>query len=343
LAKAIVDPKGFSKLQEALASRRTRLRSESVPATSSIAESDRRSDLVPVLSTVPEPPDFKRHVLKQTPIDQIWKFINPMMLYGRHLGIKGPLVRELEQAFSQGSLHEIKQNEPKAVGIWHAVEEVKKEFRDTEILQPAAIFQFFRAGSQGNRVFLYNEDSGPSVTTLDFPRQRKKDGLCLADYLKAVLSSTPKKASEFPDSVGMFLVTVGKGLRALAENFKNRGDYLKSHILQALALESAEAYAELLHSQLRSAWGYPDPAEITMLQRFQAKYRGKRYSFGYPACPRLDDQEVLFRLLEPSKIGVQLTDGFMMDPEASVSALAFHHPQATYFSVGTRNEGEENV
>ena len=80
--------------------------------------------------------------------------------------------------------------------------------------------------------------------------------------------------------------------------------------------------------------GFSDPVETTMMERFQAKYRGKRYSFGYPACPRLNDQELLFNLLKPEDIGVELTDGFMMDPEASVSAIVFHHPQASYFSVG---------
>jgi 5-methyltetrahydrofolate--homocysteine methyltransferase len=104
-------------------------------------------------------------------------------------------------------------------------------------------------------------------------------------------------------------------------------------VLQALALESAEGYAELLHAQIRSLWGFPDGVEMTMLDRFKANYRGKRYSFGYPACPRLEDQEILFRVLRPEELGVQLTDGFMMDPEASVSALAFHHPNARYFSV----------
>jgi 5-methyltetrahydrofolate--homocysteine methyltransferase len=77
-----------------------------------------------------------------------------------------------------------------------------------------------------------------------------------------------------------------------------------------------------------------------MMERFQARYHGKRYSFGYPACPRLDDQATLFRLLEPAVVGVQLTDGFMMDPEASVSALVFHHPEATYFSVGSMADEE---
>jgi 5-methyltetrahydrofolate--homocysteine methyltransferase len=114
---------------------------------------------------------------------------------------------------------------------------------------------------------------------------------------------------------------------------KDGGNFLKSHILQALAIESAEGYAEMMHSQIRGAWGFPDLPKTTMMDRFQAKYRGKRYSFGYPACPRLEDQGLLFELLGPQEIGVQLTEGFMMDPEASVSAIVFHHPDAKYFGV----------
>jgi 5-methyltetrahydrofolate--homocysteine methyltransferase len=84
---------------------------------------------------------------------------------------------------------------------------------------------------------------------------------------------------------------------------------------------------------IRQRWGFPDPPELTRNGLFQARYRGKRYSFGYPACPDLSDQVTLFRLLDGRKIGVELTDGFMMDPEASVSAVVMHHPQAKYFAV----------
>jgi len=143
------------------------------------------------------------------------------------------------------------------------------------------------------------------------------------------------KPSDLKDNVAAFVTTVGSGIRELANDFKDKGQYLKSHIIQVLALESSEAYAELIHAQIRAMWGFPDPLNTTMLERFQAKYHGKRFSFGYPACPRLDDQQILFDMLSPEQIGVQLTEGFMMDPEASVSALVFHHPQASYFSLTT--------
>ena len=123
-------------------------------------------------------------------------------------------------------------------------------------------------------------------------------------------------------------------MRTLSEEWKDKGDYLNSHILQSLALEGAEAFAELLHQRIRRMWGFRDPEETPVEDLFRAQYQGRRYSFGYPACPRLEDQHQLFQMLNvTSKIGVELTDGFMMDPEGSVSALVFHHPDAKYFNL----------
>ena len=103
--------------------------------------------------------------------------------------------------------------------------------------------------------------------------------------------------------------------------------------MQALALETAEACSEWLHRRIREDWGFPDPSEMTMKQRLKNEYRGRRYSPGYAACPDLDDQQKIFTLLRPEDIGVQLTEGAMMEPEASVSAIVFHHPDCVYFDV----------
>ena len=91
--------------------------------------------------------------------------------------------------------------------------------------------------------------------------------------------------------------------------------------------------AEWLHRRIREDWGFPDPPDTTMQDRFTSRYRGKRYSFGYPACPNMDDQQGIWKLLRPEEIGVQLTEGMMMEPEASVSALVFHHPDCAYFTA----------
>jgi 5-methyltetrahydrofolate--homocysteine methyltransferase len=332
LAKTIVDKDRFAKLKEELSAKRAALAQEAPKAAAAVsALPEKRSPGIQILEDFPQPPDFDRHALKNTPIETIWKFVNPLMLFGRHLGVRGGVVRQLEAVATDPKLRrEVEEKDPKAFKIWQAVQEVKEEYKGTAVLQPSALYQFFTASSDGaNRLTLHDGKSGSVLTSFDFPRQKKADGLCLADYtLPCAIGGRSR------DNVALFVTSVGKGVRELAENLKNRGDYLKSHIIQALALESAEAYAELLHSQIRKAWGFPDGPEMTMMERFQAKYRGKRYSFGYPACPRLDDQAQLFGLLRPEEIGVQLTDGFMMDPEASVSALVFHHPQASYFSVG---------
>jgi 5-methyltetrahydrofolate--homocysteine methyltransferase len=132
----------------------------------------------------------------------------------------------------------------------------------------------------------------------------------------------------------MFAVTCGPGIRGLAEGWKDEGQYVKSHAVQALAIECAEAFAEMLHARLRTQWGFPDPPGMDLHEKFKARYRGVRVSFGYPACPNLADQQILFRLLKPEQIGIELTEGYMMDPEASVSALVFHHPEAKYFKAG---------
>ena len=145
------------------------------------------------------------------------------------------------------------------------------------------------------------------------------------------------KVSNIRDYVGIFVTTCQGSkapVRELADDFKNSGEYLKSHILHALAIETAEATAEWLHQKMRAMWGIADAANFRMRDLFSARYHGRRYSFGYPACPNLEDQAILWDLLKPqAHIGVELTDGFMMDPESSVSALVFHHPQASYFST----------
>ena len=135
------------------------------------------------------------------------------------------------------------------------------------------------------------------------------------------------------DYVCFFSVTAGTGIRERAAKFKENGEFLKSHVFQALALELAEGLAERVHQQIRDRWGFPDSPDFTMAERFSAKYQGQRFSFGYPACPDLEDQAKLFKLIKPEDIGIQLTDGFMMEPEASVTALVFAHPEAKYFNV----------
>jgi 5-methyltetrahydrofolate--homocysteine methyltransferase len=222
------------------------------------------------------------------------------------------------------------ERDPKAVELFENMEEVKKEA--AEFMKIRAVWQFFEVEAAGDSLQLFAPGKVTPVHTFRFPRQRKGDFLCLADYV------LPAKNGQ-RDHLALFVVSAGEGIRSRSEKAKNDGYYFKSHGLQALAIETAEACAEWLHRRIREDWGFPDPPELTMAQRFTSRYRGKRYSFGYPACPNLEDQAGLWKLLKPEEIGVQLTEGYMMDPEASVSALVFHHVDCTYFSVG---DGIEN-
>lgn len=324
LAKQIVEPGAHAKLRDDLAARRFKLAQEVKERPAPAAPVRRsRSAEVPLLDAVPPAPDFARHVLTNTPLDHIWKFINPVMLYGRHLGL-----RTSSRALGTPAEADLAKTEEgrKALALKEAVEELKALLRGG-VMQARSVFQFFKAGSEGDRVLLFDGTTGEPVTSFDFPRQDKDNGLCLADYVKPLQGGKPV------DALSLFVTTAGSGIRELADGFKAKGEFLKMHAVQALALETAEGYAELLHTQLRSMWGFPDRPDMSMLERFRAEYTGKRYSFGYPACPRLEDQTKLFAALKPEEIGVQLTDGCMMEPEASVSAIVFHHPNATYFSV----------
>lgn len=323
LAKQITEPEKFEALKEQLADQRAKAaEAPKVAPAAPLPVRRKRSEEIRPITDPPPPPDFARHVLTNTPLDQIWKFINPVMLYGRHLGLKGSILRTIDTA--DVAMLACSEAGRKALELRESIDALKAECR-AGAMKARAVYRFFRAESEENTIHLSDADGTP-VVSFQLPRQSRENGLCLADYVSP-------RGSGVADSVAMFVVTAGEGIRDRAEALKQKGDYLRSHALQALALESAEGYAEMLHSRLRSMWGFPDAPDMTMLDRFKANYRGKRYSFGYPACPRLDDQALLFKALQPEEIGVELTDGCMMDPEASVSGIVFHHPQATYFSV----------
>ncbi len=324
LAKQIVEPGQFEQLKRDLAERRQKLKAEAQARPAPVAAPAARAKAIPILERVPAPPDFERHVLHNTPLDHIWRFINPVMLYGRHFGVKGSAARALgtpEEA-------KLKQTEDgvKALELKATLDALKAELKEG-VMKAKAVFQFYKAGSDGNALHLFDGKSGAKLVTFEFQRQERESQVCLSDFV------SPLRGGEPVDNLCMFVTTSGEGIRALADQYKAAGDFLKMHAVQALALETAEGYAELIHAQIRSMWGFPDAPEMTMLERFRAEYQGKRYSFGYPACPRLEDQEKLFQVLQPEEIGVQLTDGCMMEPEASVSALVFHHPNAFYYSV----------
>lgn len=261
------------------------------------------------------PPDLERHVLRNYPLGHIIPYVNMQMLLGHHLGLRGSVEAQLAAG------------DQRTVELKGTVDDILHQAMLEGTITPHAMYQFFPAQSQGNDIIVYNpQNTSEILHTFTFPRQGVEPHLCLADFLKPVDSG-------IMDYVGFLVVTAGHGVRELSTQLKESGDYLRSHALQSVALEVAEGLAERVHHMMRDTWGFPDPADMTMKQRHGARYQGIRVSFGYPACPDLEDQGPLFKLLSPEDIGVHLTEGFMMEPEASVSAMVFAHPEAQYFNV----------
>ncbi|MHA7963340.1 methionine synthase [Paenibacillus sp. CAU 1782] len=315
IANKLMDPEHRQRLEEELAAYKASGAAEEetvkpMPQLTRAVRSKISPD-APVFA----PPDCQRHVLRDVPIPHIVPYVNMQMLLGHHLGIKGTV----EKLLAEGN--------EKALHLKDTVETIFAEGGKEGYLRAHAMYRFFPAQSSGNDVIVYDPDEpGKEIKRFTFPRQAVEPHLCLADFLKSVESGVM-------DYVGFLVVTAGQGIRELANEWKDKGDYLRSHALQAVALETAEGLAEKIHHMMRELSGYPDPPEMTMKQRHGARYQGIRVSFGYPACPNLEDQEPLFQLLKPEDIGVELTEGFMMEPEASVSAMVFAHPEAQYFNV----------
>lgn len=263
-----------------------------------------RSNIQPSDCLVPS--SLKKTVIKNIPVSQVAPFINYQMLIGHHLGVKGKWDKQ-----------------ERGQELYELVQELLRD--GNEYFDCQVIYQFFPAQSEGNDVVIYDSITSKPIERFQFPRQTKEPGLCISDFLNPV--------GEKMDYVGFFSVTSGPRVRNIAERWKEEGEYLKSHVLFSLALELAEGLAEKTHMLMREKWGFPDAADFTMQERFKAKYQGIRVSFGYPACPNLEDQEKLFKLINPNEIGINLTEGFMMLPEASVTAMVFSHKDGRYFSV----------
>jgi len=316
LANKLSDPGQRARIVEEHWAAQAKLAEESDKPAKELPEASRaRRSNISKDAPVFLPPDYERHVLRDYPISHVMPYVNMQMLLGHHLGLKG----NVEELVAAG--------DERTVNLKATVDDILNQSQAKGWLNPQAMYRFFPAQSDGNDILVYDpKDTGVVLKRFSFPRQQVEPFLCLSDFLKSVDSG-------IMDTVGFLVVTAGQGAREQAEEWKDKGDYLRSHALLATALEVAEGLAERVHHMMRDIWGFPDPADMTMKKRFGARYQGIRVSFGYPACPDLEDQGPLFELMRPEDIGVHLTEGFMMEPEASVSAMVFAHPEAQYFNV----------
>jgi 5-methyltetrahydrofolate--homocysteine methyltransferase len=308
-----------------------------------------RSD-VSVIEHLPKAPFYGSKVVEITDLTKVFDFINETALFkGQWQYKQGRKTPEEYQAILEETVY------PK-------FKEIKAQASREKLLEAKLVYGYFPCRSEGNDLIIFHDDEKTERLRFTFPRQpvdqRGGKNLCLADYFRGS-SDTPvriagssgetsaantimadeastvgdKSVRPPVDVVAFQLVTMGrKASEHSAKLFKsdNYTDYLLFH---GLSVESAEALAELWHKRIREELGIAGNDSPELAKLFHQGYQGSRFSFGYPACPNLDDQAKLFELLDPSRIGVELTEEFQLDPEQSTSAIIVHHPEAKYFNV----------
>lgn len=255
---------------------------------------------------IPVPADLERHFTGEQPLAELFGNVDEGLFNLRFLKLK-------------------KDDQEKTRQTAKTLAALKEEIIGQGLIKARGVYRFFPVNSAGEEIMFYGP-GGQKAAVFNFPRQKSASGLCLADL--AAPESGGRK-----DYAALFAVTCGEGVPALARREREAGNYVRSYLIEALALTLAEAFADLLHYRIREAWGIAEANPARPL--FRGKYRGKRYSFGYAAAPDMANQRLLFDLLKPeADAGIKLTESFMMDPEASVSAIVFHNPRAVYFNVG---------
>jgi 5-methyltetrahydrofolate--homocysteine methyltransferase len=272
-----------------------------------------RSDVRPDVP-IPAAPFFGSRVVPDIPIEDVFAYINETALF------KG------QWQFKQGRTSAEEYQALVAEKVRPVYEELKERSAREGLLVPRAVYGYFPAQSSGNDLIIYDAETKAERTRFTFPRQPAGKRLCLADYFASVESGRM-------DVVAFHLVTVGRRASEYSLELFKRDNYAEYLFFHGLSVESAEALAELWHRRIREELGIAGNDSRNLNELFRQGYQGSRFSFGYPACPNLEDQLKLFELLDPARIDVELTEEFQLEPEQSTSAIVIHHPEARYFSV----------
>ncbi|MGB6249739.1 MAG: vitamin B12 dependent-methionine synthase activation domain-containing protein, partial [Terriglobales bacterium] len=297
-----------------------------------------RSAVVTDAPNIPEPPFWGVRVVKDYDLPEIFKYINDTALFKNQWQLKTASPEDYAR------LVEAKYRP------------IKKKLEEDVLaagwFEPKVVYGYFPAQGDGNDVVVYDPGSradGPrgdgrirpsqpsearqqpptarEILRFTFPRQKEGRRLCISDFFAAPSSGKM-------DVLGLSLVTIGSKASIETQRLFEGGEYTRYLYLHGLSVETAEALAEFHHRKMREELGIAAEDSPHIRDLFHQKYRGSRYSFGYPACPNLEDQTKLFTLLKPEEnVGVRLTSGFLLEPEQSTSAIVVHHPAAKYFVV----------
>jgi len=273
-----------------------------------------RSPNLPKSPDVPVPP-FLGTRTYSVPMAEVFPYLNELTLFSTQWGFeKGGVDPKVYKQQIEGTARP-------------ALERLKAFCLDGNILQPTATYGFFPAAADGQTLTVYEDDHVTPKQSFKFPRQNFGDHLCLGDYVE------PLKDGKAVDFIGFMAVTVGHEITRACNELRAADKYQDYLFLHGLGVESAEAFAEYFHKHLRNEWGIGGKDSPVIQKLFKGHYRGRRYAFGYPACPNLKDQTQLFKLIDPTQVGITLTEQFMLEPEQSTTAIVFHHPNAKYFNV----------
>ncbi len=263
---------------------------------------------------IPTPPFWGTRVVRDIPLDDVYPYINEVALIrGQWQVRKGKMPEGEYQALLKEK-------------VLPDLEALKEEAKRERLLQPAAVYGYFPCHSEGDDLIIYREDMATELLRFTFPRQRDDRFLCLSDFFAPVGSGTM-------DVVAFHLVTMGRKASEHSAGLFAANDYKAYLYFHGLSVECAEALAEMWHKRIRHELGIDGKDAPDIRKLFAQGYQGSRYSFGYPACPNLEDQTKLFELLQANRIGVRLTDEFALEPEQSTNAIIVHHPEAKYFNI----------
>jgi 5-methyltetrahydrofolate--homocysteine methyltransferase len=268
-------------------------------------------DCVPI----PRAPFYGSKVETEIDLDIIYPYINTTALFRGQWGFK-------RGALSRNAFDDLVTETVEPI-----YERLKVWCKEEHALRPKVVYGWWPCNSDGNDVVIFDEvDHEREIARYSFPRQTKRNKRCISDFF------LPINYNE-KDIIGLSCVTVGSKVSKRTRDLFDADEYSEYLYLHGIGVECAEALAEYWHKQMRVELGIEGDDKPTLKELFAQGYRGSRYSFGYPACPEMDKQEILFKLLEPDRIGCTLTESFEIVPEQSTSAVIVHHPQAKYFNA----------
>ena len=273
----------------------------------------KRSELAAQVE-VPKPPFLGARIIEQIPVKGLLPFLNEQMLFTFHWGFK-------KQGKTLDEYWKYVETDVRPI-----LTRLLKECEESDILHPKAAYGYFPCAADGDSLVIFAEDGIREAGRFDLPRQEKDGGICVADFFRDMTSGER-------DVIGLQVVTAGQKVADVAREWFEAGRYQDYLYLHGLGVEIAEAAAEYMHKKIRNELGFGHEDARDMKQLVKQGYRGSRYSFGYPACPYLEDQKLLLGLLGAERIGIELSEEFQLHPEQSTSAIVVHHPQAKYFNI----------